>query len=87
MNIEFGHHKTEYFVLFSYTLLSLALLLGYQEKQPRLILISLYIGFYFCWSIIHQLINRNLTWVVFLEHVLITGLALITLKVLFFPNL
>lgn len=84
---EITNHKTEYIILFSYTLLSLILFIGYPQNQQRFIIVALYGGFYFCWSIIHHLINRTLTTMVILEYLLITSLALVCLKVVFFPQL
>lgn len=87
MITEIQNHKTEYLILGLYTLLSIILLLGFHQNQQRFIIVGLYAGFYFCWSIIHHLLNKTLTMMVVLEYVLLTVLALISLKVVFFPQL
>ncbi|OGK64739.1 hypothetical protein A2313_01950 [Candidatus Roizmanbacteria bacterium RIFOXYB2_FULL_41_10] len=87
MITEIKQHKYEYSILFLYTILSVVMFLGYQQNWQRFIVIILYSGFYFSWSLIHHLINKNLTLIVLLEYLLITILALVSLKVIFFPNL
>ena len=87
MITEITNHKTEYAILFLYTLLSLVLFFGYSQNQQRFVIIALYAGFYFSWSIIHHLIHKTLTLMVVLEYLLIVILALISLKVVFFPQL
>lgn len=87
MITEINNHKQEYFLLFVYTILSFILIFGFSQSFQRFIIIALYIGFYFSWSIIHHLINKNLTLMIFLEYLLLSVLALVSLKIIFFPNL
>ncbi len=87
MITEIRQHKLEYLILFLYTVLSIFIFLGYQQNWQRFMVVILYSGFYFSWSLIHHLINKDLTVMVFLEYLLITVLALVSLKVIFFPNL
>jgi hypothetical protein len=87
MITEISKHQTEYLVLFLYTALSLVLFLGYSQNTQRFTIIALYAGFYFSWSIIHHLINKNLSLMIFLEYLLISFLSLVVLKVIFFSQL
>jgi len=87
MITEIANHKAEYTILFLYSLLSLVLFFGYHQNSQRFTIIIFYIGFYFCWSIIHHLINKTLTLMVILEYLLLVILALICLKIIFFPQL
>lgn len=87
MITEITNHKTEYTILFTYTVLSLIFFFGFSQNSQRFTIIALYGAFYFCWSIIHHLINKTLTTMVVLEYLLITSLALVCLKVVFFPQL
>lgn len=84
---ELKQHKAEYAIFFLYSLISFVLFFGYQTNSIRFRILGLYLAFYFSWSIIHHLINKNLTLLVFLEYLLITVLAIFTLKVVFFPNI
>jgi len=82
-----NEHHYAFILLTLYSLVSVYLFLGYQDSWHRFLVLSLYAGYYFSWSIIYHLINRNLTKLIFLEYLLITFLALVTLKVVFFPSL
>lgn len=87
MITEVNNHKAEYFILFSYTLLSLVFFLGYSQNYQRFMVIGLYGAYYFSWSLIYHLINKTLNLMVILEYLLIVSLALISLKVVFFPQI
>lgn len=82
-----NEHHYAFIYLILYSAISTYFFFGYQELWHRFIILGLYAGYYFAWSIVYHLLNRNLTRMVFLEYLLITILALVTLKVVFFPSL
>jgi len=87
MITEVSQHKGEYFFLFLYTALSFIFILGFSQNIQKFVVVTLYGGYYFSWSLMHHLINKNLNVMVFLEYLLITFLALVILKVVFFTTL
>jgi hypothetical protein len=87
MTSRLNEHHYAFFLLALYSLISTYLFLGYQDSSHRFLVLALYAGYYFSWSIVYHLINRNLSKLIFLEYLLITFLALVTLKVVFFPSL
>jgi len=87
MTERLNEHHWAFTLLTLYSLVSLYLFLGYHDSTHRFMILSLYAGYYFSWSVLYHLINRNLTRLILLENLLITFLALVTLKVVFYPNL
>lgn len=87
MKAKFEQHKAQYLIFFFYSLLSLILFLGFKQSSQKFIVLALYAAFYFSWAIIVHIIENTFTLKNLLENFLISTLGLLTLKVLFFPNL
>ena len=84
---QFKELKAEYLIFFAYSLLSLILFWGFSQSFQKYTVLLLYAGFYFIWSIITNIINKTLSLKNLLESFLLSALGVLTLKIIFFPNL
>ncbi len=84
---ELKKHSLDYFLLFAYSLISLVFLLTESIVQKRWTIIFLYGIYYFIWAIFHQSSIKRISVPIVLEYLLFISLALVALKVAFFPSL
>lgn len=84
---EFKKHPVDYFLLFACSLIALIFFLKESVPQKRYTIILLYALCYFVWSLFHQIAIKKISVAIVLEYLLLIILALVVLKVAFFPSL